>query len=261
MDFDIKLIVNSLRISHDMLLMVAEIDEFKGAWQHLGQLNPEFLRNLRRSATVESIGSSTRIEGSQLSDKEVEILVSRIDTYTFATKDEQEVAGYAILTSHIYDNFRAMAFSETTIKQLHSELLKYSTKDLPHRGEYKTISNGIEAFDAKGQRIGIIPETASPINTPRLMADLVLWTVENLEQKSLHPLMVIAIFTLLFQVIHPFHDGNGRLVRILTTFSCSSLDIAMCLIALSRMLLSTTKKAITSPFVNLKILLVNPNPI
>src|SRR5436305_1465806 len=56
-----------------------------------------------------------------------------------------------------------------------------------------------------------------PVDTPRFMLDLVTWFAGRLEQKRLHPLLVIAIFTVVFLAMHPFQDGNGRLSRILTT--------------------------------------------
>jgi hypothetical protein len=59
-------------ITPEVLSLIAEIDEFKGAWRALGTLAPERLSALRRVATIESIGSSTRIEGSKLSDRDVE---------------------------------------------------------------------------------------------------------------------------------------------------------------------------------------------
>src|SRR6202012_5521126 len=85
----------TLQITPEILNLIAGIDEFKGAWQALGTLAPERLSALRRVATIESIGSSTRIEGSKLSDREVERLLSDLEIKSFATRDEQEVAGYA----------------------------------------------------------------------------------------------------------------------------------------------------------------------
>ena len=82
-------------ITPEVLTLIAEIDEFKGAWRALGTLAPERLTALRRVATIESIGSSTRIEGSKLSDRDVERLLAKLEIKSFATRDEQEVAGYA----------------------------------------------------------------------------------------------------------------------------------------------------------------------
>ena len=62
----------------EILALIAEINEFKGAWRALGTLAPERLSALRRVATIESVGSSTRIEGSKLSDREVERAMQEI---------------------------------------------------------------------------------------------------------------------------------------------------------------------------------------
>src|SRR2546423_2294052 len=87
--------IKTLRITQELLALIAEIDEFKGAWRALGTLAPERLSALRRIATIESIGSSTRIEGSKLSDRDVERLLSHLQIKSFETRDEQEVAGHA----------------------------------------------------------------------------------------------------------------------------------------------------------------------
>jgi len=56
----------NLILTSDLLLLVGEIDEFKGAWKALGSLAPDRLATLRQIATVESVGASTRIEGARL---------------------------------------------------------------------------------------------------------------------------------------------------------------------------------------------------
>ena len=209
--------VETLNITTEILGLIAEIDEFKGAWRALGTLAPERLNALRHVATIESIGSSTRIEGSKLSDKDVEKLLSNLQIKSFDTRDEQEVAGYAEVMELIFQSWPDIPFSENHIKQLHRDLLKYSEKDSRHRGDYKTSSNSVAAFDEDGNQIGIVFETASPFDTPRLMQEVITWTNNELEIKQLHPLLVIAIFTVVFLEIHPFQDGNGRLSRVLTT--------------------------------------------
>ena len=208
---------STLQITPELLGMVARVDEFKGAWRALGTLAPERLSALRRVATIESIGSSTRIEGSRLSDREVERLLSNLDIQSFATRDEQEVAGYAELMDLVFSSWRDIPFTENHLKQLHQILLRHSEKDVRHRGEYKTVSNSVAAFNEQGVQIGIVFQTASPFDTPRLMAELVAWVQAERESRRLHPLLVIAVFVVVFLEIHPFQDGNGRLSRVLTT--------------------------------------------
>jgi len=206
----------TLRITPETLSLIAEIDEFKGAWRAIGRIAPERLSALRRVATIESIGSSTRIEGARLGDREVEKLLANLSLRSFSTRDEQEVAGYAEVMETIFDAYDAIAPTENHIRQLHRDLLVHSTKDERHRGAYKTLANHVEAFDADGKSLGVVFETSTPFATPSRMAELVEWAAEREKDKSLHPLLVIAIFVVVFLEIHPFQDGNGRLSRVLT---------------------------------------------
>jgi Fic family protein len=208
---------DTLQITPEILSLVAQIDEFKGAWRALGSLAPDRLSALRRVATIESIGSSTRIEGSKLSDKEVGTLLSNLALQSFQTRDEQEVAGYAELMDLVFSSWRDIPFNEDHVKQLHQILLRHSVKDARHRGQYKTHSNNVAAFDEHGAQIGIVFETASPFDTPRLMSELVTWVNVQHDKAQLHPLLIIAIVVVVFLEIHPFQDGNGRLSRVLTT--------------------------------------------
>lgn len=207
----------TVRITPEILSLIAEIDEFKGAWRAIGRIAPERLSGLRRVATIESVGSSTRIEGARLTDREVEKLLANIRLGSFTTRDEQEVAGYAEVMETIFSAYEAISFTENHIRQLHRDLLAHSTKDERHRGAYKTLSNNVEAFDEQGESLGIVFETASPFDTPRRMEELIAWLNDQGREKRLHPLLVVAIFIVVFLEIHPFQDGNGRLSRILTT--------------------------------------------
>ena len=208
---------DTLQITPEILNLIARIDEFKGAWRALGTLAPDRLSALRRVATIESIGSSTRIEGSKLSDREVEKLLSNLAIQSFKTRDEQEVVGYAELMDLVFSSWRDIPFNENHVKQLHQILLRHSEKDSRHRGQYKANSNSVAAFDENGVQIGIVFETASPFDTQRLMAELVAWVNGERDKAQLHPLLIIAIFVVVFLEIHPFQDGNGRLSRVLTT--------------------------------------------
>jgi Fic family protein len=208
---------DTIQITPELLALIAEIDEFKGAWRAFGTLAPERLKALRHVATVESIGSSTRIEGSKLTDHEVERLLAKLEIRTFASRDEQEVAGYADVMETVFQAWADIPITENHIKQLHRDLLRYSDKDARHRGEYKALRNDVGAFDADGNMIGIVFETATPFDTPHRMQALVTWLKDARELARLHPLLVIAVFIVTFLETHPFQDGNGRLSRVLTT--------------------------------------------
>lgn len=209
--------INTISVTQDILALIAEIDEFKGAWRAFGSLAPERLLALRHVATVESVASSTRIEGSRLTNAEVQTLLGKLKIKKFSTRDEQEVAGYAEVMELIFASWEHIPFNENHITQLHRDLLIYSEKDEHHRGKYKTISNSVNAFDADRNQVAVIFETATPFDTPRYMRELLEWVVYTRETKTLHPLLMIAVFVVVLLEIHPFEDGNGRLSRVLTT--------------------------------------------
>jgi Fic family protein len=160
-------------ITPEILRLIAELDEFKGQWRMIRSLSPEKLTSLRKVATIESVGSSTRIEGSKLTDRQVEDLLGRLHITEFKTRDEQEVAGYAYVMDQVFDAFEQIPVTENMIGQLHQDLLRYSTKDERHRGNYKTLPNHVAAFDADGKEIGIVVQTTSPFDTPREMESLI----------------------------------------------------------------------------------------
>ena len=151
-------------ITPEMLRLISELDEFKGQWRMIHTLSPEKLTSLRRIATIESVGSSTRIEGSKLSDRQVEDLLGRLHITEFTTRDEQEVAGYAYVMDQVFDAFEQIPVTENMIGQLHRDLLRHSTKDERHRGNHKTLPNHVAAFDADGREVGTVFQTTSPFS-------------------------------------------------------------------------------------------------
>jgi Fic family protein len=205
-------------ITPEILLLISRLDEAKGQWQALRNLAPDRLVALRHSATIESIGSSTRIEGVKLSNLQVEHFLASLSQTSFATRDEQEVAGYSKVMERIFSNWEDLVLNENHLKQLHSELLQFSEKDIRHRGEYKTHPNHVAAFDPTGKMLGIVFETTPPFDTPFQMEDLLRWHRQaEAAPGQWHPLLRIAAFVVRFLAIHPFQDGNGRLSRALTT--------------------------------------------
>ena len=199
-----------------VLRKIAAIDAFQSRWK-IEQLDEQaFLKDLKKQTMVESTGSSTRIEGSTLTNQEVETLLKNMKITQLKTREQQEVAGYYEVLTLILDTFRDIPLSENYIAQLHGLLLKHSDKDQRHRGAYKALSNQVVASSPEGTQ-RIIFNTTLPHLTPAAMQDLVHWANEAFKADSLHPLLIIAVFVYEFLSIHPFQDGNGRLSRLLTT--------------------------------------------
>ena len=209
----------SMRIENlpgEIWAKIAKIDELKGQWTGGVHLSPQILGRLKQSVLITSTGASTRIEGARLSDEDVEKLMRGISVQRFTDRDKQEVQGYYELLQNIFESWRSVRFSESSIKHFHQELLKYAEKDKQHKGEYKKTENKVHLVDASGKSTDILFDTTPAYLTSKEMQELVEWTQAAFKEKKFHPLFVIGNFLVEFLKIHPFQDGNGRLSRVLT---------------------------------------------
>ena len=206
----------SPEVTHKVYGLISKIDELKGQWKMGANLSPQALGILKKSVIITSSGASTRIEGARLTDEQVEKLLKGLKIQKLTTRDEQEVAGYAELLTNVFDSYKNLELSESAIKHFHSELLKYSEKDIRHRGEYKFGSNRVEARDADGNVIGVLFDPTPPHLVGKEMSELLEATISLLNKKKIHPLIIICNFIFEFLSIHPFQDGNGRTSRVLT---------------------------------------------
>lgn len=204
------------KTNQQIIKKIAFIDSFKGKWTGLEVKESIYLKELKQIATIESIGSSTRIEGATLSNEEVKNLIDKVKITSFKTRDEQEVFGYYDVLNLILDTHDAIEIKENHVHHLHKSLLQESTKDESHRGNYKKLSNKVVANYPGGHQKTIF-NTTEPFLVKGEMETLFSWTKENFEKETLHPLIIISTFVYEFLSIHPYQDGNGRLSRLLTT--------------------------------------------
>ncbi len=206
----------SPEVTREITKLLARIDECKGYWEAFQLLSPEYLARMKHAIIVSSSGSSTRIEGSHLSDEEVEQLLRNAKIRKLRTRDEQEVMGYLETIKNVFESWNAMKFSENLIKHMHVSTLRHSEKDVRHKGQYKFAPNRVEAVDAQGKVVGIIFDPTPPYLTGKEMQELTEWTQAQFKEHMFHPLLIIANFIFEYLAIHPFQDGNGRTSRILT---------------------------------------------
>ena len=134
----------------ELMQELSHLDRFDAQWQAIEHREQQTLKALKSIATVRSIGASTRIEGSHLSNKEVEVLIEHLDISKLSERDQQEVAGYYDTLNLIGESYIDISISESSVKHLHNTLLKHSTRDSYHKGNYKMITNRVEQNAADG---------------------------------------------------------------------------------------------------------------
>lgn len=204
----------TLEFDWHMIKQLSQIDRFDASWTTLEKKEKYGLQSLKNIATIQSVGSSTRIEGSKLNNNQVKSLIDQIDISKFDDRDSQEVAGYFNVLNILTKSPEDIRISASDIKNMHNQLLKYSQKDTWHKGEYKQHSNAVEAIFPDGSKQIIFKTTEPGYATADAMRNLINWY--NTEDQ-VHNIVKIAAFVYEFLSIHPFQDGNGRLSRLLTT--------------------------------------------
>ncbi|MBA3899899.1 MAG: Fic family protein, partial [Bacteroidetes bacterium] len=190
-------------VFQQIIKQLSIIDRFKGNWESVELKHSKHLKELRKIATIESIGSSTRIEGATLTDAEVEKLLKSVKITKLTTREQQEVVGYYDTLQIILDNYKDIDLSERYIHQLHGILLKHSGKDQSHKGKYKILSNQVVANYPDGTQKTIF-RTTDPAMTAKEMEELLLWINERFEKSDMHPVIITAAFVYEFLSIHPY---------------------------------------------------------
>jgi Fic family protein len=213
--------ISKITITPEILSLISEIDEFKGAWQLHGRMASERLKTLGLAAKIESIGASTRLDGSRLLDTDIMQLL--FNSQAHASKDERDGAAYNCAYAGILQKHQALSLSENCLKQIY-DWLTYTDDEQESLKKEKNISNNEEAFDAPWKNLNItfaktkLFETTTPFEMPEKLKELVLWTQTQLNKKTLHPLLIIGVFIALFLNVRPFQELDGRLSRLLVMF-------------------------------------------
>jgi Fic family protein len=201
-------------IDWKLIGIISQIDRFDASWTTIEKKEGQSLKQLKSVATVRSVGASTRIEGSMMSDEEVSVLLQELNITKLEDRDSQEVVGYFNAFDVISLSFRDIDISENSIKNLHNILMKHSKKDEWHKGKYKQHSNAVEANFPDGTKQIVFQTTEPGFATEDAMRNLINWYNND---ATTHQLVKCSLFTYEFLSIHPFQDGNGRLSRLISS--------------------------------------------
>jgi Fic family protein len=209
-----KIYTFEIDINWNLISLISKIDRFDASWASIEKREGQSLKQLKSIATVRSVAASTRIEGSRMSNEEVEVLLRNIDITKLVDRDSQEVVGYFDVLDIITESYQDISITESSINNLHNILLKHSQKDSWHKGRYKQHANAVEANYPDGTKRIIFETTEAGFPTEDAMRGLIDWY--NTDNQT-HSLVKCALFCYEFVSIHPFQDGNGRLSRLLAT--------------------------------------------
>ena len=125
---------------------------------------------------------------------------------------EGEIARHGDVLTLIHASFEAIPLNQSVILQFHQDLYTYVSAE---GDRWKHDDNVISERLLSGEkRIRFILVLA--LETPSAMEQLCMEYRERASKQDVEPLILIAIFILDFLFVHSFHDGNGRMARLLT---------------------------------------------
>ncbi len=191
--------------------LLSAIHEFKGRQELYLNVKPDVLNALMKVAKVLSTTSSNRIEGISTTDVRMRELMSQKTIPR--NRNEQEIAGYRDVLKTIHESHDFISITPNILLQLHRDL--YSKLPQGIGGHWKLNDNIIEETDAAGNTT-VRFRPASAAETPAAMDSLCTAYRRAVDDALFDPLMLIPMFIFDFLCVHPFHDGNGRMSRLLT---------------------------------------------
>ena len=185
-------------ISNRMLELVGSIMEKVGKLDNFSNLNK--MPVLRRNNRIHSIHSSLAIEANSLSFNQVKDVING-KLVLGNQKEIQEVKN----AYKAYEMMKeANPYSIKDLLKIHGVMTFLTVEE---SGVFRKGEEGV--FDENGNCIFVCPK-GDRVNI--LMNDLFEWLNEN--KDTIHPLILSSIFHYEFVFIHPFTNGNGRMVRL-----------------------------------------------
>jgi len=203
-------------VTPKLLANIKKITEIKTKLNH--RRFPEVIRmQLRGNAKDLSVYSSTSIEGNPLPLTEVkEILKNKPE---HIRDSEREVLNYNDALIYLQKLYKkGMGFDDKLVLNIHNKVTKgLLPKD--KTGTYRSVP--VVVNDPRTGDTVYLPPDANDVAI--LMSEL--FEFVNKSNGSMDPMILAGIFHKQFAIIHPFVDGNGRVVRLLTTLLLANVGL------------------------------------
>lgn len=198
-------------LTPEIVALILNIREYRGKQELYETAHADILSTLLKVAKIQSADASNRIEGITITDKRLTELIEKKTMPK--TRNEQEIAGYRDVLETIHGNYEFVPIRPNTILQLHRDL--YSSMPAGIGGHWKMSDNVIQETDAEG-RTFVRFKPVSAIETEQAMDELCAAYGQAINDAEVDSVLLSAMFVFDFLCIHPFHDGNGRMSRLLT---------------------------------------------
>ena len=198
-------------LTPEITALVGAIREYKGKQELYLNARADVLNALMEVAKIQSTTSSNRIEGIATTDARMRELMSQKTIPK--NRNEKEIAGYRDVLGTIHESHEFIPISPNVLLQLHRDL--YSKLPQGIGGHWKLNDNVVEETDADGKAF-VRFRPASAVETPLAMESLCANYSRAVDEGRFDSLLLIPMFIFDFLCVHPFHDGNGRMSRLLT---------------------------------------------
>jgi Fic family protein len=188
--------------------LITRIEVAKQVIGLLPQL-PNVEKNLRRQSLLKSSLYSARIEGNTLE-------LSEVDTGTSSKlKEKKEVLNIVHTLEWIHSSRFPKIVTIDTLLTLHQRVLNNLSQEA---GKFRKEPTAI--FNAAGIAVYMTPP---PAHLPYLVDQLIAYIASSKD----HPAVTASKAHFMFEKIHPFVDGNGRVGRLLSTGILKNADLAL----------------------------------
>ena len=194
-----------------VVTQLSRVDQGRGREDLFRNQLPGLLTDLALRARIASITASSALEGVVVNNRARAAAIIEGKATALRSRSEQEFAGYRAALDYLFvEPWRPLNVGLL----LHLHRLLFAQTNLVG-GQFKDSDNLVVDRSPDGTvEVRFVPVPAA--RTEYVTVELVDRYVEAVAARRHHPVLLAGLFVLDLLTIHPFTDGNGRVVRALT---------------------------------------------
>jgi Fic family protein len=194
-----------------VVTLLSRVDVGRGREELFRNQLPALLTELAHRARIASITASSALEGVVVENDARRAAIIEGRVAVLRSRSEQEFSGYRSALDYLFaEDWRPLNLG--LLLHLHRQL--FAETGLPG-GRLKESDNLVVDRSPDGTvEVRFVPVPAA--RTEFFTVELLERYSDAMSERRHHPVLLIGLFVLDLLTIHPFADGNGRVVRALT---------------------------------------------